>query len=166
MYLLHNTNSEAKILRDGELKPSAITKNIQLYGLEPGSPYIYLRLKIKNDSAPFKLDYKLLLEHEFYLNVGWFVEPTSKIIDGRKLTANELKDLLTDFRKKVEEYYAKRKNPRISPITMSNEILVLGNIDMHKYLKKIRIMSTNPGAKTISNLIDKHYPNVKKDIVQ
>jgi glutaredoxin len=166
MYLLHSTNSESKILREGELKPSAVTKNIQLYGLEPGSPYIYLRLKIKNDTAPFYLDYKLLLEHQFYLNVGWSAEPTSKIIDGRKITADKLKDLLTDFKKDAEEYYAKRSKDRTFPLIMNNEILVLGNIDMHKYLKKIRIKTGWRGSKTITNLIDKHYPHVKKDIVQ
>jgi len=166
MYLLHSTNSEAKILKDGELKPSSVTKNIQLYGLSRGSPYVFLRLKIKNDSAPIILDYKLLLEHKFCLNVGWAAEPMTELIDGRQLTVTQLRSLLTDFKKKVIENYEKnKKETPLSFIMMSNEILVLGNIDLHKYLKTIRIRQPLQSNTRLLKYIEKHYPDVKMDIL-
>jgi hypothetical protein len=131
------------VLKSGYLLSSAKTKNIQLFGNSngdgAGSPYIFLRLQRKGDAGTFYLDYKLLLETKFYLHIGWKGEPEGKIIDGTKLTEIELKELLDDFGKKVDENYknASKRNGFTLPRIMSNEILVANDIDLHKYLRKI-----------------------------
>jgi len=139
MFLLHNTLSSdpLTILKSGKLLPSAKTKNVQLFGHEHGSPYIFLRLQRKRDSGTFYLDYKLLLETKFYLHLGWKGEPDGKLIDGTKLSLTELTELLEEFGKKVDAYYIKQNKKWGMLQMMSNEILVANDIDLHKYLKKI-----------------------------
>ena len=162
MYLIHTTqeNFMLKILKDGKLKSSSKTKNVQLYGQEQGSNYIYLRLGLKKDYANIYLDYKLLLDNVFYLHIGWQAEPASKKIDGGKLTLLELDNLLNDFVNKVKKYYKKPfvDNDSKLPLMMSNEILIKNNINLNKYLKKIAIANYD---KNIEKIIDEKYPNVK-----
>lgn len=165
MFLLHSTlgTKTSKILKSGYLLPSAKTKNIQLFGDNngAGSPYIFLRLQRKGDVGTFYLDYKLLLEAKFYLHIGWKGEPEGKLIDGTKLTEIELKNILDDFGKKVDENYkqtAKRDGFTL-PRMMSNEILVANDIDLHKYLQKI----STPDLFTEKELayVKTNYPGIK-----
>ena len=80
MYLIHNISNKKyiyKILKDGYSRPSSKTKNIQMSGY--GSKYIFLKLNKKNDNeANLYLDYRLLLETVFYLNIGWQGDITKK----------------------------------------------------------------------------------------
>lgn len=163
MYLIHTTqeNFMLKILKDGKLKSSSKTKNVQLYGHKQGSKYIYLRLGLKKHYPIiiYNLN-KLLLDNVFYLHIGWHAEPASKKIDGRKLTLLELDNLLNDFVNKVKKYYKKPfvDNDTKIPLMMSNEILIKNNINLNKYLKKIAIANHD---KNIEKIIDEKYRNVK-----
>lgn len=161
MYLLHNTDESylSKILIDGKLKSSSKTKNIRMYGQPSGSKYIFLRLDQKNDYGNLYLDSKLLLENVFYLHYGWYGDPVTKKIDGRKLTSNQLNKLLIDFREQVKKNYKINiKNNIPTPLMMSNEILVKNNIDLNKYLIKINMSKFD---KNICEYVEKNYPNTK-----
>ena len=110
MNLIHTTSEDniLKILEDGKLKSSSQTKNIRMYGKKNGSKYIYLRLGKKKDYGNLVLDYKLLLENKFYLQIGWSGEPNTEIIDGALLTETKLINLLKNFNKRVNEYIKKK----------------------------------------------------------
>jgi hypothetical protein len=107
--LLHNIwgNDQLKILHkileDGFLKSSSKTKNVQLYGLEKGSPYIFLTLPIGKNMImnTLILDEKLLLEHTFYLHTGWSgeVDKDEKKYIGKELTHLELSKILNKIEK-------------------------------------------------------------------
>lgn len=159
MFLLHSTDNTHiyKILLDGKLKSSSKTKNIRMYGQPSGSKYIYLRLDQKNDNGDLYLDIKLLLENVFYLQTGWHGEPITKKIDGRKLTFIQLKKLLNEFKKQIQKYYKTQiKNNIHIPLMMSNEILVKNNIDLKKYLIKIKMIGFN---KNVHEFVNDNYPN-------
>jgi hypothetical protein len=49
--------------------------------------------------------YKLLLENVFYLHTGWYAEPASEMIDGRKLNIEQLNEILNGFKKNIQKYY-------------------------------------------------------------
>ena len=139
IYLIHNISNKKKlhdILKDGYLKSSRKTKNIQMPGI--GSKYVFLRLNKKNDEGNLYLDYRLLLNTVFYLNIGWQggLTKNSIKIDGTKLDEDQLKQILKIFNNKVNKY---TKHNKI-PICMTNEILVKKDISLKKYLRKI-IMS-------------------------
>ena len=163
MYLLHNTDETKifKILSDGKLKSSSKTKNVRMYGWQEGSKYIYLRLNQKNEFANLYLDHKLLLENVFYLHTGWLATPKTEKIDGRKLTLEQLNKILLDFRKEVKKNHSPSimmtNESHSMPLMMTNEILIKNNIDLHKYLKKIKI--TNMNSKTV-NILNNLYQNV------
>lgn len=158
MYLLHNTDESYiyKILSDGKLKSSSKTKNVRMYGNPSGSKYIYLRIEQKKDLGNLYLDSKLLLENVFYLQIGWHGEIIEEKIDGRNMKEDELKILLEEFKRKVVNNYKKQKKIGI-PIMMSNEILVKNNINLKKYLKKIKIVNKSD---KIKNILKNNYPNV------
>ena len=153
MYLLHNTDETKifEILSDGKLKSSSETKNVRMYGIKEGSKYIYLRLNQKNDSGNLYLDHKLLLETVFYLHTRWYGEPRTEKIDGRKLTLEQLNKILQDFRKEVQKRFKMKQKKTFIDLFMSNEILVKNKIDLHKYLKKIKINDMKLETKNILN---------------
>lgn len=153
MYLIHNISNKKniyKILKDGYLKPSSKTKNIQMSGYN--TKYIFLRLNKKNDEANIYLDYRLLLDTVFYLNIGWSGDVTNNSIkiDGTKLDEKQLKQILKIFNEKVNNYIKLNE----TPILMTNEILVKRDISLKKYLRKIKNIDLDD--KTIK-LIDKNY---------
>lgn len=163
MYLIHNIlgqNNLYNILTDGQLKPSSKTGNIKGYGLTGGSKYIYLRLDKKNDIGNLYFNSELLLNCVFYLNVGWHGEITTNTIkiDGKKLDKIQLNLLLTDFNKKVNNYYNNFGKKNKIPIMMSNEIMVKKNIPLKKFLVKIKNIEINEKTK---ELIKQNYENVK-----
>lgn len=163
MDLLHNTfgTNPIEILKSGKLLSSAKTKNIKLFGRNnaEGSPFIFLRLQRKRDNATFHLDHKLLLETKFYLHIGWRGDPEGKIIDGTKLTPESQENLLTEFGDKVDENYKKVSKRIALPQMMSNEILVMSDIDLHKYLKKVNVKYSV--TKEECKQIKEWYPNIK-----
>ncbi len=160
MYLIHTTDENYiyNILNDGFLKSSNKTKNVRLFGKKEGSPYIYLRIGKRSDYANIYLDYKLLLENVFYLQTGWSAIPSTEKIDGRKLTQEQLIELLKNFNNKVNYYIKKNKQNKAFMIQMSNEIIIEKNINLKKYLKKVNISKYD---KKISDLIDNKYNNVQ-----
>ena len=166
MYLLHtvfgddeNQNKLLKILQSNYLYNSKHTKQPAMYYAQNYSKYIFLRLKIKNDSAQLYLDPRLLLKTIFYINLGWIGDLTEKTvkIDGRKITEQKLLKILTKL--KQEAIKNTNNNNIFIPIMMSNEILVTHNINLHKYLKKVYIHNEN--NKTIKDYIEYNYKNVK-----
>jgi len=159
MYLIHTTDEKSlyNILLDGKLRSSKETKNVRLFGYKEGSKYIYLRLGKKNDYANIYLDSKLLLENIFYLQLGWSGEPTTEKIDGRKLTEEQLLELLKNFNNKVNAYINKNKNKLGYIIQMSNEIIVEKSIKLKNYLKMVNISKYN---KKINDIINDKYNDV------
>ena len=161
MYLIHtiDENNLMNILEDGYLKSSSKTKNIRMYGRKEGSKYIYLRLNKKNDLGNLYIDFKLLLECTFYLNVGWKGEITEDTIKikGKDLTVDKLKDLLKKFNTKTQKYYKDFMEKNQIPIMMSNEILVKKNISLCKHLKKVFVVNKTD---KITNLLNSKYPDV------
>ena len=151
-----------KILNDGFLKSSSKTKNSKLFGDEKGSPYIFLKIPIGVGSmaTTLILDEKLLLEHNFYLHIGWSgkVDKNDKKYIGKDLTLSELSKILNKFEKDIYK--------EGSSTIMSNEILVKNNISLKKYLLEIKIMrkhiEQNP---EILEYIKNHYKNVKVTIL-
>jgi hypothetical protein len=111
MFLIHTTdeNKIYDILNDSYLKSSSKTKNVRLFGHKEGSKYIYLRLGKRNDYGNFYLDYRLLLENTFYLQIGWKAIPTTEKINGKKLTEKQLLDILKNFNNKVNYQIKKIK---------------------------------------------------------
>lgn len=148
-----------KILTDGFLKSSSKTKNVQLYGIEKGSPYIFLKMaKIKSiGGTVLILDEKLLLEHIFYLHIGWNaeVDKNEKKYIGKELSSSELAKILNKFKKDIQ------KEELLNSV-MSNEILVKNNISLKKFLLEIKInkkyIDENP---KLLDYIKTNYPNVK-----
>jgi hypothetical protein len=156
MHLIHTTDEDNiyQILKNGKLMSSSKTKNVRMYGQPEGSKYIYLRLGKPGDFGNIVLDNTLLLDNVFYLQTGWSGEPVTQKIDGRKLTLNELNELLDNFNKEVNKW---RKRNKFNPmIMMSNEILVKNNISLKKYLLRINITENNK----IIKYAKKHYPDV------
>lgn len=97
-----------KILDDGFLKSSSKTKNSKLYGLEKGSPYIFIRIPIEEEyssATTLVLDEKLLLEHSFYLHTGWTgeVDKNEKKYIGKELSSPELSKILNKFEKDIHK---------------------------------------------------------------
>lgn len=148
-----------KILDDGFLKSSSKTKNSQLYGLEKGSPYIFLRVPngVGGQGITLILDEKLLLEHSFYLHAGGWsgeVNKNDKKYIGKELSSSELSKILNKFEKDIN---------KIGFMGLaSNEILVRNNISLKKYLLEIKIMKKliNESPKLLE-YIKKNYPNAK-----
>jgi hypothetical protein len=162
MYLLHNTdqNSLHKILDDGVLKVSSDTKNVKLYGQPTGSKYIFLRLPKDGDSATIYLDYKLLLDCVFYLNIGWHggITDDSIKVDGKTLNEKSLKKILDDFSNKVSKYQKEFLQAKgINVPMISNEILVRKRIPLNKYLLKINTAYVDSKVKVLL----KKYEQVK-----
>lgn len=159
MYLTHRTDPSTKniynILKDGYLRPSTKTKNYALFGAL--SPHIFLTLNDKNDKTPHMyLDIKLLCENVFYLNYGWHGDPEGARIDGRKISLNEIKNIISAYRKKVKEIIKKAGDATM--FMMSHEILLKRDIDLVKYLKKIKDINLDEKTKL---LLKKKYPKVK-----
>jgi len=168
MYLLHTIfgnefDDYKKILTDGKLKSSSKTKNIKMYGWDEGSKYIFLRIDQKGDYANLYLDYKLLLETNFYLHTGWKGEPHGEKINGKKLTLEQLDTLLDDFKKEIKLYKKNRKKNAKFPIDamMTNEILVEKNIDLNKYLKKIKLPFNAKKNQELVNIAKNINPDIE-----
>lgn len=159
MVLIHSTdpdpNNIISILKDKYLKSSDKTTNLRLGSLHK-SKYIFLRLGRRNDTCGnMHLDNKLLLNNIFYLNIGWHGDPTTSKIDGRKLNEVELNDILNKFNYKINKAN-KQRNIEIQKTLMSNEILVLKNISLKKYLTKIDSNDEN-----VINYCKINYSHVK-----
>jgi hypothetical protein len=147
-----------KILNDGFLKSSSKTKNVKLYGYKKGSPYVFLELAIDDTGlkTTLILDEKLLLEHNFYLHIGWSgeVDKDEKKYIGKELSSPELSKILNKFEKDI-------RKSRITE-SMSNEILVKNNISLKKYLLEIRIMKKlMDESPKLLEYIKTNYPDVK-----
>jgi hypothetical protein len=169
LYLQHRTSAdELKILQDGFLKSSSKT-GISHWRGEDKSIWIYTRINTDLDRydgfADFYLDHSLLLHTKFILQVGWQGEEdikTRDIIDGTKLTKKKLRDILLAFKNMCVEKY------KITCILRgykdgslySNEILILDDIDLHKYLRKMKL-SKDPSSKAIRAYLKENYSNVQ-----
>ena len=117
-----------------------------------------LRILIEEEyssATTLVLDEKLLLDHSFYLHIGWSgeVDKNEKKYIGKELSSLELSKILNKFKKDVH------KNGLYSN---SNEILVKNNISLKKYLLEIRIMKKNINeSPKLLEYIRTNYPNVK-----
>ena len=135
MYLCHNTpyNNIKTILKDGYLKSGQKTGNHHLYG-NSTSKYIYLTLATKSCFGNMYLNPDLLLETKFILHINWSGEANDDdiIYDGLKLTKPELYNILSTYQKLL-------KLNVIMPKFMNSEILILNDIDLHKYLLKVQV---------------------------
>lgn len=160
MYLLHvaTIKSMNKALKDGYMKPSSVTKNVQMYGQKQGSDYIYFKLPYGNDaySSSFYFDDKLLLENVFYLQTGWNGGPVVDKIDGRKLSYDKLKKILKKFKRRIK-YFVKKRESEGKYANLTNEILVEKNVSLEKYLVKMQTY----GDKKMKKYVEANYPNVE-----
>jgi hypothetical protein len=157
MVLIHSTdeNNIMSILKDKYLKSSNKTDNLRVCGNNK-SKYIFLRLGKRNDIyGNMYLDNKLLLDNIFYLQVGWHGYPTTCKIDGRQLNDVELNDILKKFNYKINKAIVQRKSI-VEKTLMSNEILVMKNVSLKKYLIKIDSNDEN-----VINYCKVNYPTVK-----
>ena len=206
MYLIHNvfkfpiTNKYREkyglkhydfldIIKSGKLRSSSKTKNVGMFGRTKGSKHIFLRIDQKNDIGNLYLDPSFLLNTSFYLQIGWDDGlPNTKKIDGRKLSKEQLEQLLKKFSKevkkhiirksfdldedeiiidddKVDEKYNKLDINDIKRfVGHSNEILVENNIDLKKYLRKIILTKKLDGYEKkdeIIEIVKQMYPNVE-----
>lgn len=161
MYLIHSLDEGQllDILKDKYLKSSKVTKNVRMFGHPRGSKYIYVRLGKKKDFATLYLDSELLLEQNFYLNIGWKVNPTSSVIKGNNLNKTKLEDLLSDFNKRVNNYIHSFMRPKgLDVVMMSNEILLTKQVSLKKFLVKVAVAVEND---KIIDYLKAEYPNVK-----
>jgi hypothetical protein len=159
-----------KILTDGFLKSSSKTKNAGLSG--EGSPYIFVKIPISfGRQPPFSgitliLDEKLLLEHIFYLHIGWSGDKNGKKYIGKELSSSELSKILNKFKKDIQQYIQTYHKEKFFNLIMSNEILVKNNISIKKYLLEIiihkRHIDENP---KLLEYIKTNYSNVKVKIL-
>ena len=159
MYLIHDAVKESmdKTLKDGYMKPSSITKNVQMYGHETGSKYIYFKLPYGNDTVGcFYFDDKLLLENVFYLQIGWHGEPVVDKIDGRRLTYDQLKQILKKFKRKID-YFVKKRKLEGKYANLTNEILLEKNVSLEKYLVAMQTF----GDKKMKKYVETKYPDVQ-----
>jgi len=155
-----------KILNDEFLKSSSKTKNVHLYGIKKGTPYIFLKIPSSSSFSGITLilDEKLLLEHNFYLHIGWKaeVDKNEKKYIGKELSSSELAKILNKFKKDIQKYTQKYQKEQFFDSRMSNEILVKNNISLKKYLLEIKIAKSlideNP---KLLEYIKINYPNVK-----
>ena len=167
----HNTNplisNIYKILQSGYLKSGKETGITRFSGDRPElQEYIYLMVVGLNKSKTgfrFELDYELLLDNIFYLNVGWRGEPSDDAvkINGKKIDKIKLNATLETYAKKV-----KKINPKSEYAAVSHEILVSRKIDLEKYLRKIVISRSDikRAKKTyerLRKLLKRRYPNVE-----
>jgi hypothetical protein len=156
MFLIHSTdeNRILDILKDNYLKSSNITNHIRMNGNQK-SPYIFLRLGKRNDTQyQLCFDSKLLLDNDFYLQVGWNGYPTTTKIQGKKLNVIKFSELLKEYNRKIT-IYSKLNDEH--PV-MSNEILLSKKVSLVKYLTKIKL--SKPYNDKIINFCKINYPNV------
>jgi hypothetical protein len=109
------------ILKSGKLRSSSKTKNIGMFAMFKGSKHIFLRIDQKKDIGNLYLDPSFLLNTSFYLQFGWDDGlPNTKKIDGRKLSKEQLDQLLQQFAKEVKKniistfHYLKKKKEKKS----------------------------------------------------
>ena len=202
MYLIHNVYSSPfdlkfrkkhgfvdytfnDVLKSGKLRSSSKTKNVGMFGRTKGSKHIFLRIDQKNDIGNLYLDPSFLLNTSFYLQIGWDDGlPNTKKIDGRKLSQEQLEQLLQQFSKEVkkdiirrfhkkklqmksfensefavdddniDEEYNKLDEKDYFIFSHSNEILVENNIDLKKYLRKIVLTKDIEGYNKKDEIIE------------
>lgn len=174
MFLYHNIfgnkKTLIKILESKYLLPSSITKNVNMFGHKTGSPYIFMMINNSNTKtnnnkiADLKFNPSLLLDNNFYLNIGWKAKPESHkdIIIGSKLTLPKLKELLKSFINNVNIYLKTLENKDMFKHT-SHEILITNKIDLSKYLIEINVNTNNYTITQISKILKLcklYYPNV------
>ena len=173
IYLQHisfgnDDNRFINILKDGYLRPGSKTKQSGLYGSN-NAKWIYLRINTDinrfDKFAHFYFDNSLLLKTKFVLNISWITEDNldkKDIIDGTKLTKEELNELLTKFKKQAYDSFIQKKCK--VPVNMSNEILVKNDINLHKYLvgiSKYLVKDKDKKTKELAAFINENYKNVK-----
>lgn len=149
------------ILKSGKLISSSITKNIRMFGWEEGSPYVFLNI---NDlvgiglGLRFVIDSDFLLTRKFCLNIGWRSDCDKKeLIDGKKLTKYKLNKLLKEYKQKIST-----RTKLNLPVMMTHEILVLKNIELRKYLKRVYItIKLSEDERRKLEKVSKKYPDVK-----
>lgn len=163
MELLHSTEPSNKnilaILKDGFLRPGTETGKSG-YGQ---SVDVYLRISTDidyiDDLAQFYIDLQLLQTVQFFMRCSWggCISENEIINVNYNITSNDLKKIMNAFKKLC---IARHKAIYNRATIMSNEIIISANVDLHKYLRKVRI-SPGRGEKALIEYIKKNYPGVK-----
>jgi len=157
------------ILRSGKLRSSSKTKNIGMFAMFEGSKHIFLRIDQKKDIGNLYLDPSFLLNTSFHLQFGWDDGyPNTKKIDGRKLSKEQLDQLLQQFEKQVKKniisrfhYLKKKKEKKSQKESSVNDEFVIDddNVDEeYDKLEKIdmydRIRISHSNEILVENNID------------
>lgn len=185
MYLAHGSycdgNKILKILEDGYLRASNKTKKGKYCG-DDLSKYIFLMMVKKEflfSGVIFYLDYELLLDRVFYMNVGWMGNVIMKDLEykawygkyiptekhnGNKMTKKKLDKALTKFLKKTVGCLKNIKNKKLVDYYKyrDHEILISKNISLKNYLVKIDLRSlSKKSQKKLEKYIENYYPDVE-----
>lgn len=160
MLLGHQTNPNItniyKIMQSGYLKPGSKTGVVRMWGWDKPTKYIYLMFfDIAGGLPHFELDSNLLLDNIAWLNKSWSSVPSKNAIkvDGSKINSTQLQKILRKYRKSLS-----------TDNSSVHEILLEKDIDLVKYLQKIRLVRNDKSKKTYKKLLilmKKKYPNVK-----
>lgn len=166
MLLGHLTNPTVtniyKILQDGYLRPGTKTGVVRMWGWNNPSKYIYLTISHFNAIfSNFELDSNLLLENISWLNTYWNGEPNKNSIkvDGSKIDKKQLQKILKKYRNDIKSRYRGGEND-----DTLHEILLENDIDLVKYLRKLKLSRSFTGKKTyykLLTLMKTKYPNVE-----
>ena len=149
-YIAHNCHGNFnKIIFSGKLLPSAVTKNVALYGLEEGSIYIYLQIYSTENEISKKGANELIIspsflqKHNIYMNLGWITEIYDKtiILRTKGKTRNEIQSILKNAYEHVLEFYEKHGERTTGIFFMSHELLYKYPINLKKYLRYINLSS-------------------------
>jgi hypothetical protein len=179
MYLIHNVYSSPfdlkfkkkhgfvdftfnDILKSGKLRSSSKTKNVGMFGRTKGSKHIFLRIDQKNDIGNLYLDPSFLLNTSFHLQLGWDDGyPNTKKIDGRKLSQEQLEQLLQQFAKEVKKDIVRRvhnwnkKNEKKSQMKSSaNDEFIVDDNNVDEEYNKLDKKYYNSNEILVENNID------------
>lgn len=172
MYLFHGTTEKylKKILKDGELKSSALTGFVmEGSGVYKTNPYVYF------STTPKLFDKKVLGKVIIYLKselvydkiffVSTFHNPCPNITGQWKSHNNiEYKRKYKKNYKKYNDVLLKLYNSSISKLPhgrafqVFNQVAIKNRVKIHKYLAGIQLF--NPNIKLVK-YIKKYYPDVR-----
>jgi hypothetical protein len=180
-----------RILKDGYLRPGYKTGVYSRYG-RPGSRWVYVSIPIIDDfdHTNIQIDPMCLLETRFVIHDRWKSEDNidpKAIIDGRTLTSDQLKRMLSRFRNRMRRKYLLGKKSLDRSLhrgeltedeydsniftlelkTCWNEILIEDDVDLRIYLRRVNMLRSCVGTqrpkleKQLHYYILKEYPKVK-----
>lgn len=143
-----------KILKDGYLYSGFETGNSALFG-SPTAKYIYFSLL--NEDITFKhavtfiINGQILYDRPFRYSLGWFTEDLDMNIEAKHQDINKILQKIANHIKLVSDDELKR--------SMSHEILIRKQVNLHKYL--VAICCSQLLTPNIINYVKQYYPRVK-----